>query len=261
MKAALVLFVSVVVFPAAGSAQWLHLPLPGTPRTREGKPDLSAPSPRAADGKPDLSGIWQIARPPNAPSGTGLTGLEYYVPPGFEFPFRPESAALFTQRRYQQLGAGRPSDHCLPHSVPDAMLPASPFKVVQVPGLTLVLFEEYLKYRQIFTDGRAHPAEMNPAWFGYSIGRWDGDAFVVETRGFNDKSWLDDSGHPHSDAMRTIERFRRPSFGRLDLDVTIDDLKAYTQAWTVTLHFTLQPDTELIENICENEKDSARFEK
>ena len=116
-----------------------------------------------------------------------------------------------------------------------------------------------MHYRQIFTDGRAHPVDPNPTWFGYSIGRWEGNAFVVDTRGFNDKSWLDDSGHPHSDALHTIERFRRPDFGHLEIEVTIDDPKSYLAPWSVPLHFQLLPDTELIEDICENEKDTQHF--
>ena len=252
-------FAIALATAASAAAQWVNLPLPGTPRTPDGKPNLTAPAPRTPDGKPDLSGIWMIDRPPGAPSGTGLTGLEYYVPPAFVFPFRPAAEALYKHRRFDLLGSGRPSDHCLPHSVPDAMLPASPFKIVQSPGLTIVLFEAFTHYRQIFTDGRQLPTDPNPAWFGYSIGMWDGNTFVVDSRGFNDKTWLDDSGHPHTDALHTIERFGRRDFGHLDMEVTIDDPKAYTKPWSVTIHFALVPDTELIENICENEKDSAHL--
>jgi hypothetical protein len=257
--AALAIALAGVAMPSGLRAQWTHIDLPATPRTADGKPDLSARAPMTADGRPDLGGIWQIVRPSRAPSGTGLTGLEYHVPEGFVFPFQPEAEKLFKHRRYDLVGAGRPSDHCLPHSVPDAMLPASPFKIVMTPGLTMILFEEFTQYRQIFTDGRGFPPDANPTWFGYSIGRWDRDTFVVESRGFNDRTWLDDSGHPHSDALHTIERFHRRNFGALDLDVTIDDPVSYTRPWTVSLHFGLLPDTELIENICENEKDTSHF--
>ncbi len=252
----------LVLSTVVSAAQWISLPLPGTPRTADGKPNLAAPAPKLASGTPDLSGIWSIVRPAGAPSGTGLTGLEYFVPAGFTFPFRPDAKGLFERRRYELLGTGRPSDHCLPHSIPDAMLPAAaPFKIVVTPAVTLILYEEFVHFRQIFTDGRAQPVDPNPAWFGYSVGRWEGDAFVADTRGFNDKSWLDDSGHPHSDALHTIERFRRRDFGHLDIDVTIDDPKSYTAAWSVPLHFRLMPDTELIEDVCENEKDTAHFVK
>lgn len=244
----------------AAAAQWINIRLPGTPRTSDGKPDLSAPAPHAAGGVPDLSGIWIIDRPDTFPRN-GVTGLEYYVPPGFEFPFTAAGRDLYNHRRYDLIGAGRPSDHCLPHSVPDAMLPPTPYKVVQHPGLTLILYEEFTQYRQVFTDGRTFPDEMAPTWFGYSVGHWDGDTFVVDSKGFNDKTWLDDSGHPHSDAMHAIERFHRRDFGHMDLQVTIDDPKMYTRPWSVSLKYMLLPDTELIEFVCENEKDSQHFVK
>jgi hypothetical protein len=126
-----------------------------------------------------------------------------------------------------------------------------PFKMVQTPGLTLILHQEFNYYRQIFTDGRTHPPEMDPTWFGYSVGRWDNDAFVIETKGFNDQSWLDDRGRPHTDGLRTVERFQRRDFGHLEMQVTIDDPKAYTSAFSLTMPFRLMPDTEMIEHICE----------
>jgi hypothetical protein len=147
----------------------------------------------------------------------------------------------------------------LTSGIPDAMLPGVPFKFVETPGLTLILYEEFNQYRQIFTDGRAVPRNPQPTWFGYSIGKWEGDTSVVETTGFNDQTWLDDSGHPHTDAMRTTERFRRRDFGHMDLTVTIDDPKAYTKPWSVSIRLDLLPDTELMEFICENEKDSGRI--
>jgi len=153
--------------------------------------------------------------------------------------------------------------HCLPHGVgvPDAMLvSAIPFKIVQTPGELMVLFEEFNQYRQIFTDGRSLPKDPNPAWFGYSIGKWEGNTFVVESAGFKEGTWLDNGGHPHTDALHITERFRRPNFGTLEMDVAIDDSKAYPKAWkSATVHFKLLPDTELIEHLCENEKDAAHL--
>ncbi len=128
-------------------------------------------------------------------------------------------------------------------------------KIVQTPGLTILLFEEFNHYRQIFSDGRIRPPDLNPAWFGYSTGKWEGSTFVVDSRGFNDQSWLDDVGHPHTEALHTIERFHRRDFGRMDVEVTIDDPKAYTRPWSATISFTLLPNAELIEDICENERD------
>jgi hypothetical protein len=120
----------------------------------------------------------------------------------------------------------------------------------------IVLYEEFHKYRQFHTDGRPLPVDPDPAYYGYSVGRWEGETFVVETAGFKEGSWLDNDGHPHTEALRTTERFRRINFGRLELAVTIDDPKAYSRTWTSeTMRFDLQPDTELLEHLCENNRD------
>ena len=239
------------VMAALAPAQWVNLPLPGTPRLPNGKPDLAATVPRTPAGKPDLSGIW-----------TTETGkyLENLAGEGVEVPIQPWAAALYKER-LDTLGRDKPQVRCLPHGVPDDMLvPGYPFKIVQTPGVTIVLGEEFNQYRQIFTDGRSLPVDPNPAWFGYSVGKWEGETFVVETTGFNDQSWLDNGGHPHTDALHLTERFRRGNFGSLELEVTVDDRKAYTKPWkSATVHFKLLPDTELIENLCENEKDAAHL--
>src|SRR5882762_1326524 len=151
--------------------------------------------------------------------------------------------------------------YCMPHGVPDAMTVAGiPFKILQMPGVTVLLFEEFHKYRQIHTDGRQLPVDAEqPAWYGYSIGQWEGDTFVVQTAGFKEGSWLDNNGHPHTEALRTTERFRRVNFGHMEVDVTIDDPKAYSRPWkSDTMRFTLQPDTELLEHLCENFEDEHR---
>jgi len=226
-------------------AQWIKLPLPGTPRLSDGKPDLAAPAPKAPDGKPDLSGIWLVA------SGRYIANL---AADGIDVPFRPEAAALYRHRQ-ETHSIGRPTERCLPHAVPDAALVPYPFKILQTPRQLVVLFEPFIDYRQIFTDGRALPVDPLPTWMGYSVGRWEGDTLVVDSRGFNDQTWLDDGGHPHSDALHVVERFHRRSFGRMELQITIDDPKMYTKAWTATVPYDLVPDTELIEYVCENEKD------
>src|SRR5262245_44181198 len=170
-------------------AQWVNFPSTNTPRTPDGKPNLSAPAPKAADGKPDLSGIWRVA------DGRYLQNIAVELG---EAPFQPWAAALYKERA-DALGKGRPSERCIPHGIPDGMLVRnSPFKIVQTPGVLVILYEEFNHYRQIFTDGRAFPPEANPSWFGYSIVKWEGDTFVAETIGFNDQSWLDDPGDPHS---------------------------------------------------------------
>jgi hypothetical protein len=235
------------------AAQWLSLPLPGTPRTADGKPNLNAPTPHAADGKPDLSGIWRA---------DDARWNENLLPQGTDAPMLPWAADIY-KHRVETHGYERPMTYCMPHGVPDAMTVAAlPFKILQMPGTTVVLFEEFHKYRQVHTDGRPLPVDPDPAWYGYSIGRWDGDAFVVDTAGFKEGSWLDNNGHPHTEALRTTERFRRISFGHMELEVTVDDAKAYVRPWkSDTLRFTLQPDTELLEHLCENNRDLANLQR
>jgi len=236
------------------AAQWLSIPLPGTPRTPDGKPNLNAATPRTADGKPDLSGIWRA---------DSQRWNENLVPEGSDAPMLPWAAELY-KHRVETYGWDRPEAYCMPHGVPDAMTVAGiPFKILQMPGVTVLLFEEFHKYRQIHTDGRQLPVSSDqPAWYGYSIGRWEGDTFVVETAGFKEGSWLDNSGHTHTEALRTTERFRRVNFGHMEVDVTIDDPKAYSRPWkSDTMRFTLQPDTELLEHLCENNRDLPVLER
>jgi hypothetical protein len=211
----------------------------------DGSPDLKAPPPKTADGKPDLSGLWRVA------SGRFLRNFGQDA----GVSFTPWGAAVYKERQ-DSLGKDRPTGRCLPHGVPDASLVGGyPFKILQLPGLTVILHEEMNHFRQIFSDGRTAPPDPQPTWFGYSIGRWEGETFVVETSGFNGQTWLDDSGYPATEAMRITERFRRRDFGRLEAQITIDDPKAYTKPWTVTVPYNFMADTEMIENICENEKD------
>ena len=235
------------------AAQWLSIPLPGTPRTPDGKPNLNAATPRAADGKPDLSGIWRADSP---------RWNENLVPEGTAAPMLPAAAEIY-KHRVETDGWNRPETYCMPHGVPDAMTVGGlPFKILQMPGVTVLLFEEFHKYRQIHTDGRQLPVNPDPAWYGYSIGRWEGDNYVVDTTGFREGSWLDNSGHPHSDALRTTERFHRVNFGHLEVDVTIDDPKTYSRPWkSDTMRFTLQADTELLEHLCENNRDLPVLER
>ncbi len=230
-------------------AQWIDQPDPRTPRTRDGKPNLAAPAPKLAGGKTDFSGIWLV--------DDNHLQFNLMLDEG-EVAMLPEAAAVY-QRRLEGKGKDRPSGHCLPHGIPDATMIPEPFKILHTPRETLILFEEFVEFRQIFTDGRSFPKQMQPAWLGYSIGRWEGDALVVESRGFNDKSWLDDDGHPHTDALHTIERFRRSDFGHMTMQITIDDPKAYVKPWSGTLHYHLLPDTELIEFVCDNEKDVSHM--
>ena len=254
MRIRYVLLAVVVLSAIAGTtdAQWLSIPLAGTPRTADGKPDLNAPAPKTADGKPNLSGIWK----------TDTTRYnDNLLPVGTDAPMLPWAADLY-KHRVATMGYERPMTFCMPHGVPDAFTTPMPFKIIQAPGDTIILFEEFHKYRQVHTDGRKLPDDPDPAWYGYSIGRWEGDTFVVETAGFKEGSWLDNNGHPHTDALKTTERFRRINFGRMDLEVTIDDPKAYSRVWkSDTMHFNLQPDTELLEHLCENNRDLTSLQQ
>jgi hypothetical protein len=251
MRAAGTAVLTLLVLLASGSssAQWLNHPTPGTPRLPDGKPNLSAPVGRTADGRPDLSGIWS--------AGT----LDYYMDlthglkPG-DVQLTPWAAAIRKQRMDRD-HIDDPYAFCLPMGVPRINF-RNEFKIVQTPLLTLLLYETYvgMMFRQVFTDGRAlpDPGDSEPTWLGYSVGRWDGDTFVVETTGLRDRGWLSTrESHPHSDALRVTERFRRTDFGHMDLTVTIDDRKAFVKPWTNTIRMTLRPDTELLEAFCDNQ--------
>lgn len=237
--------------PAAG--QWINRPtagVPAPPRGADGRPNLAAPVPRGADGRPDLSGIWEPPTPPKY-----LRDLAADLKPG-DVAMLPWAEALYKERLSGAWAREEPDANCLPQGVPKINAAPAPYRFVQTPGFVAVLYEAFTQWRVIFTDGRSHPADMNPSWFGYSVGRWDGDTLVVDTRGFNGKVWLDQAGHPSTDALHVIERFRRVNFGQLEIQVTIDDPKAYTKPWTVTENVQLRPDAELIEFICnENSKD------
>ena len=255
-------------------AQWVSYPSPGTPRLSGGKPNLAASAPRAPGGKPDLSGLWQVEPTPlseltalfgdmtklDVPGDDSSIFNKYFLNILSDFkrgeePMRPEAAAIFRQRG-ERNGKDVPTTHCLPAGVPLANLYPFPFKIVQTPSLLLVLYEGDESRRQIYTDGRKPPADPDPLWLGYSVGRWEGDALVVDTTGFNDKTWLDVLGHPHSDALHVVERFRRRDFGHLDVAVTIDDSKMYTRPFSVKYTERLLPDSDLLEFFCaENEKD------
>jgi hypothetical protein len=238
-----------VLLTVTASAQWITIRDSKAPRLADGRVNLAGPAPRSADGHPDLSGVWNRVDPRYLPN---------LAADGVVVPMQPWAAARYNERQ-ANLGKDRPSGFCLPHGVPDAMAVPPPFKILQMPGLTMILFEEFANYRQVFTDGRAFPATFEPSWFGTSIGRWDGTTFVVDTRGFNDRSWLDDGGHPHTEALHTTERFTRKDYGHMTLRITIDDSKAYTKPWTVTMPYALVPDGELIEWICDNEKDAIHL--
>ena len=262
-------------------AQWLNFPTPGTPRTRDGKPNLAAPTPRTADGKPDLTGVWMHEHTTVAEMkrlfGAAFDAEVKVEVPGMEFGsqhkyvfnilgdiapaesiMRPAAA-----ERMRQFAAARdPANVCGTGVLgfPVADLLSEPMKIVQAPRTTIVLYEVNNLHRQIFADGRALPKEFNaPAFLGYSVGKWEGDVFVVVTAGFNDKTPLDVIGHPRSEAMRITERFRRRDFGHLDVQMTFDDPTLYTRPFTISVPHDLMADADLFEAFCENEKDSGHL--
>jgi len=243
--------------PAPALAQWEKVKGPNIPRTADGRPNLSAPAPRAADGKPDLSGIWWL---PATGAGNGdvppkyLNNIAADLKPE-EVPLQPWAATLFKQRG-ADLSKDFPYTRCLPPGVPMISSFPAPWKIIQNPGLIAILYENSMTYRQIFTDCRVLSKDANPSWMGYSVGHWEGDSLVVETTGFNDKTWLDFLGHPHTDALRVTERFHRRDVGHMDVQFTFDDPKAYTKPWTVKIDPVLLLDGDLFESVCnENEKD------
>jgi hypothetical protein len=229
-------------------SDWINYPSPGLPRKADGKPNLSAPAPRTGDGKPDFSGVWEHLN--------ARTTAHYLD--GIDIPWQPWFRQVY-QRNIDDNQLNNPESKCLPRGVPKADA-FDVHKIVETPGLILVLYEYQNMYRQIFTDGRKLPVDPNPTWMGYSIGHWDGDTLVVESTGFNGKAWLSGQGYPTSDGMRLTERMRRRDMGHMDVDITIDDPKAYTKPWTVHLHPELVVDTELIEFVCdENERDARHL--
>jgi hypothetical protein len=258
------LIVAAVAMSATLDAQWLNYPTRGVPRGADGKPNLSAPAPRTADGKPDFSGIWQLD--PDAPcpavgcQGDYGAGIEFRnlgaKLPGGALPYQPWAAALVKERT-EQLGKDDPVGFCKPGGAV-RILTYPPFrKFLQLPELFVILSERDVTFRQIFLDGRPLPSDPNPTFNGYSTGRWDGDALVVQTNGLRDGMWLDRNGSPISEAARMTERFRRVNYGRVDIDLTIDDPKVYTRPWTVTLVQRLVLDTELLDYHCNDNEKSA----
>lgn len=238
---------AALFIPVALSAQWLKVPTKGIPRLADGKPNLAAPAPKTKDGKPDLRGLWLT-------QGTYVGNIAKDLK-GEEIPFQPWAAALYKHRQDTD-SKEDPTGWCVPGGVPRNDVVPYPFKILYTDDMVVILYEAVHSYRQIFTDGRAFPKDPNPAWLGYSVGYFDDDALVVETTGFVENSWIDNGGHPGTQSMRVTERFTRPDFGHMQIKVTIDDPKAYTKAWSVTIPYVLQPDTELLEYICdENNKD------
>ena len=238
-----VLASTALALPAA--AQWLNYPTPGIPRSADGKPNLSAPAPRTGDGKPDLSGLWRVKQATSGETDQAMHSVKA----------QPWAEAL-SKKRKEDLGREDMSVLCLPFG-PRADMGVG--KIIQSSGLMMMAFDD-LTYRQIFLDGRPLPQDPNPAWMGYSVGHWDGDTLVIESAGFNDRTWLDSDGHPHTEALHVTERLRRPDFGHLEIERTLDDPKALMQPWVIPIKFEFDADTEMLEYVCaENERDRGHL--
>jgi hypothetical protein len=289
MKVLLKAVAFVVIFAASSPllrAQWPPHARPGVPKTPTGETDLNGPAPRTPDGKPDFSGIWQTGRPGGGQRGGGpaapgpATGPapaaapEPVVPPetgppiatfgnagaGFKdgLPFQPWASDLVKQRMADN-SKDNPDAHCLPMGFLQFHNHPEPRKIIQTPEVLVIIYEANSGLRQIFTDGRSLPGkDAEPWWYGYSVAKWEGDTLVVETTGFLDGGWLDVRGSPLTDAARVTERFRRPKYGSLEIEITVDDPKAYTKPWTVKVNQRLLPDTELIEFICQD-RDATHY--
>jgi hypothetical protein len=233
-------------------AQWKNLPKDSVPLGPDGKPNMSAPAPRTASGRPDLSGIYTPSYRyfQNLAADLGLDKV----------PMTDEARKIHTARATGLLGYEEPDAHCLPQGVPKVNNAPVPFKIVQTEKLVVLVYEAFNLWRQVFLDGREWADDLNPSWMGYSKGHWEGDTLVVETRGLNGKQWLDHNGLPTSDKLTVIEKFRRPTVGRLEIEYTITDPTYYMKPWTTTTNARLAPDTELFEFICnENERSTPHM--
>ena len=265
---------------ASALAQWPAYPTPNIPRTPDGKPNLEGAAPRTPDGHPDFSGIWEFRSPPNTTTAAaavaaqagrrGVGGVAPTPAPGAinqfwnigssvkgGLPFQPLAAELL-KARVAENNKDNPDAHCLPLGLMQLHTHPQPRKIIQTSGVIAIIYEANSGLRQIFTDGRSLPKpDVEPWWYGYSVAHWEGDTLVAETVGFRDDVWLDVEGSPLTSSGKMIERFRRPNFGNLEIEVTVDDPKAYTQPWTVKIAQRIMLDTELIEFICNENERSA----
>jgi hypothetical protein len=273
LSASAALIAGVVAGTAPVAAQWLKYPTAGIPRTADGKPDRKAPAPRTRDGKPDFSGMWLTADGPPCPQKTSgqdfiECGIELPISVlGFNMgvkipgglPYQPWAADL-AKKRTAENSKDDPHARCLPDTFLRSYGLPHIQKFIQVPGLLVMLDEVNAGYRQVFTDGRPLPEDPVPAWNGYSTAKWDGDTLVIDSIGFRDDLWLDMAGSIISEKAKVRERIRRPDYGHLQIEATVDDPKVYTKPWTVTMNQQIVVDTELVDEIClENEKSSQRM--
>jgi hypothetical protein len=255
--------------PAVSLAQWIHYKTPGVPRLADGKPDLKAKAPRTSDGKPDFSGMWFANVPSRDYCKTGdciqeerMAGEQVNM--GRKLPGGlPYTEWSKEQMKIRRMNGGRedPHTYCKPPNFPRAWTLPQYIKIVQTPKLAVILHEFNAAYREIYMDGRPLPKDPNPTWNGYSVAHWEADVLVIETNGIRDDMWLDVQGSPITEAAKVTERLKRVNFGVMQVEVTVDDPKAYTKPWTVTLEMAVQVDTPMIEEICmDNEQDVKLYQ-
>jgi hypothetical protein len=268
------LFALSLALPVSGLAQWPRFTAPGTPM-KDGKPDLTAPAPRTSDGKVDMSGVWEIApqgppaqRPATAAAGTGeappnlnesiFFNVGAQTPGGA--PYQPWAAEL-RKKRMADNSKDNPDALCLPLGIMQNTTHPYPRKIIQTPTEVIIIYEgSGTTVREIFMDGRPlPPKDAQPWWHGYSVGRWEGDTLVVESTNFLDGGWLDVTGSPLTDQGRLIERISRPNFGSLRIDVTVDDPKAYTKPFSLSVNYRISTDTQLIEFVCHNNVSAQHY--
>jgi hypothetical protein len=266
--------ITAVVSTLGVSAQWPSFVRPSTPRSSEGKPDLDAPPPRLPNGKVDFSGTWESRQPPSGRLGGPMVPnlnpatdppLAAFANIGQNFkeglPFTPWASELRRQRMASN-SKDNPDANCLPLGFMQLHTHSQPRKVVQNVNDIVIMYEANSGLRNIYTDGRSLPAnDPQPWWYGYSVGKYDGDTLVVETVGLRDEGWLDVQGAPFTSGAKITEKFRRPKYGRVEIDVTIDDAKAYTKPWTVRVNWRLGADEDLIEFICQENNLDVRHLK
>lgn len=248
MARSILLFVTLVITAGPAAAQWLNYPTPDLPRTADGKPNLAAPAPRTSDSRPDLSGLWRL---------NGL-GHVFNILGNQPVEMLPWAREVYAKRSIS-FAKDSPDSNCLPPGPIAGLFGMEPTKFIQTKNVLVILYEG-APTRQVFLDGRPLPKDPNPTWMGYSVGRWDGDTLIVDTVGYNDRTWLDLTGHPHTEALHVTEKFRRLNTGQMKVEMTFDDPKTYTGPWTISVDAQLVPDTELLEFVCnENEKSSRHY--
>jgi hypothetical protein len=262
MSTSILVLAAVAILPTTLFAQWPSTKLASAPRLPNGKVNLEAPAPMTADGHPDLSGIWDRGMVPGAPPPAPANTLGNTPPAGARpfqdlpslfpdgLPLQPWAAEL-RKKRLAEHSKDHPDAHCLPLNPIQLHSHPQPRKIIQKPGLIVILYEANDGIRQIFMDGRPLPAgDSDPWWYGYSIGHWDGDSLVVQTTGFREPGWIDEEGTPITSTGRLTERFHRLNYGTLEIEITVDDPKTFSKPWTYKLNQRLMPDTELIEFVC-----------